>query len=170
MKRLFTWTSPAAILFSFLFFAPSSGSSQTPSQTFLRHLQGSWMMTGTVRTKPVEYHAEVHWVLQNQWLSFHMEDAASPPKYEANLMVGVDSSKHQYVGHWLDLFGGAGARVVGMGPLSEDKMQIIYPYEEGRFRNLFTYDSTTDTWSLTMESEGKDGHWSPFAQYIATRK
>ncbi|MBI3585551.1 MAG: hypothetical protein HY088_00260 [Ignavibacteriales bacterium] len=127
-------------------------------------------MTGTVMKKPVRYTAEGVWVLQSQFLSLHMKDVTVPPAYEANLFIGIDSSKNQYVAHWLDSFGGAGARVVGLGPLSSEKIEIIYPYAERNFRNIFKYNSEKDEWTLVIESEGTDGHWSVFAQYTIVRK
>jgi len=143
---------------------------QTSSRSLLSHLQGEWDMKGTVMKKPVQYAAEGVWVLQGQFLSFHMKDVAIPPRYEANLSIGIDSSLNQFVAHWLDVFGGAGARVVGFGILSTERIEILYPYPEGRFRNLFNYDYQKDAWTLVIESEGKDGHWSLFAQYSIVRK
>jgi hypothetical protein len=127
-------------------------------------------MTGSVLKKPVQYNAEATWVLRNKFISIHMKDTTLPPKYEANVYIGIDSSRSQYVAHWLDSFGGAGARVVGVGPLSSDGVEIIYPYEEGRFRNLFTWDSIKDEWSLVIESESRDGLWSLFAQHTMKRR
>jgi hypothetical protein len=146
------------------------GYGQAPSPVLLSRLQGTWDITGTVMKEPVRYAAEGAFVLKDQFLSFHMKDVAVPAAYEANLYVGIDSSKDQYVAHWLDSFGGAGARVVGVGPYSPERIEIVYPYAEGRFRNLFRYDLKKDEWTLVIESEGPDGHWSLFAQYQITRR
>jgi hypothetical protein len=99
-----------------------------------------------------------------------MKDLAVPPQYEATVFIGIDSSKGQYVAHWLDSFGGAGARVVGIGPLSAANIKVVYPYPEGRFRNLFTFDPARSQWELLIESEGEDGSWSVFARYTITRE
>ena len=122
-------------------------------------------MKGTVLKKPVEYAAEGAWVLRDQFFSLRMKDVAVPPAYEVNLFIGIDSLKNQYVAHWLDSFGGAGARVVGFGPLSSENISIVFPYTQGRFRNLFKYNSDRDEWTLVIESEGKEGNWSLFADY-----
>lgn len=142
---------------------------QTP-RDLLNHLQGTWQMKGNVRKKPVEYVAEGMWVLHDQFFSLHMKDVTVPSTYEVNLYIGIDSSKNQYVAHWLDSFGGAGSRVVALGPLSAEKIEIVYPYAEGRFRNLFTYDSKKDEWTLVIESENKESNWSVFAQYNMIKK
>lgn len=127
-------------------------------------------MTGSVLEEPVQYTAKGTWVLQNQFFRLHMKDTASPPQYEANLYIGIDSAKQEYVAHWLDSFGGGGARVVGFGPLSDDTIEITYPYAEGRFRNLFTYDAPAKKWTLVVESEQAKGSWKVFARYIMTKK
>ncbi len=99
-----------------------------------------------------------------------MRDVAVPSNYEGSLFIGIDSAKNQYVAHWLDSFGGGGARVVGFGPLASEKIEIIFPYAERNFRNMFQYDSAKDEWTLVIESEGTDGHWSVFAQYAIVRQ
>ena len=147
-----------------------SGFGQTPSRDLLNHLEGIWRMKGTVMKKPVEYIAEGVWALHHQFLSLHMKDVAVPPAYEASLYIGIDSSKNQYVAHWLDSFGGAGSRVVGLGTLSPERIEVIYTYAERKCRNVFTYSSDKDEWALAIDSEGTEGDWSPFARYTIVRK
>jgi len=127
-------------------------------------------MTGTVLEKAVVYNAEGTWTLQDQFFSLRMKDAAPHPAYEANLYIGIDSVSNEFVAHWLDSFGGAGARVVGTGPLSGEKIEVVYPYAEGKFRNLFRYDPGKDQWTLLIESEGTGGRWSVFAEYVIKRR
>ena len=157
-------------LVALLFWGVTISNNRPSATALLDHLQGPWTMRGTVRNKPVKYAADGAWILQNQFFSLHMLDASIPPKYEADLFIGIDTSKRQYVAHWLDSFGGAGARVVATGPLSTEKIEIIFPYPEGRFRNLFTYDSGNNEWKLVIESEQSGDHWSPFADYTFTKK
>lgn len=144
--------------------------SQVPAKRLLGQLQGEWKMTGTVMSKPVEYIADGRFVLNDQFLAFHMKDASVPPAYEAILYIGVDTAKNEYVAHWIDTFGGAGARVVGTGPSSDKEIRIVYPYSEGRFRNLLLPDSLGAQWSLSIESEESDGQWSLFAHYRIVRR
>jgi len=144
--------------------------SQIASRELLNHLQGQWVMTGDVLGKPVQYTAEGTWILGNQWFCLHMKDTATPPAYEASLFIGLDSAKNEYVAHWLDSFGGAGARVVGTAPLSAEKVEIEYPYAESKFRNIFTHDPPTDEWFLQIESERTGGTWTHFAKYDLKRR
>jgi hypothetical protein len=138
-------------------------------RALIGRLQGNWHMTGSVMSTPVVYDAEGQWILDKGFFTLHMKDAATPPTYEATLFIGIDSAKNEFVVHWLDSFGGPGARVVGFGPLSAEKIEIYYPYHEGRFRNLFTYDSLKDQWKLQIESEKTNGQWSTFARYDIVR-
>ena len=127
-------------------------------------------MTGSVMKKPVQYTAEGAWMLDGQFLAFHMVDAAVPPAYEATLYIGIDSSRKEYVAHWLDTFGGAGARVVGLGPLSGKSIEIVYPYAEGAFRNSLAFDPVQDRWTLLIQAQDSTGHWSDFADYTIARQ
>ena len=157
------------MLFCILIAAAASRSQTREALGLLGHLEGTWTMTGHVMQKPVKYEAVGRWVLNGQFLSLHMIDAVHPPEYEAEVSIGVDSAHGEFVAHWLDSFGGAGARVVGLGPLSGDTVRIVYPYDEGKFRNVFTIDPENDGWTLVVESE-HDGRWSVFAQYRAARR
>ncbi len=152
------------------FAAVTAGQSQEPSKRLIEQLRGEWKMTGAVMKEPVEYTADGAMVLNNQFLAFHMIDAAVPPAYEAVLYIGVDSAKNEYVAHWMDSFGGPGARVAGIGPFSDKEIVIVYPYAEGLFRNRFAPDSLGKGWTLTIESEDASGQWSLFAHYQIARR
>jgi hypothetical protein len=155
------------ILFVFCTFILTTlpGFSQSTSGDLLNHLEGKWIMSGSVMGKQVLYIAEGNWVLQNKWLCLHMKDTLMPAEYEADVYMGIDSAKNEYVGHWLDSFGGAGARVTGIGPVSSGKIEIVYPYAEGKFRNLFIFNSLANKWDFVIESEEKDGSWTNFANF-----
>ena len=129
---------------------------------------GRWRMTGVVRDKPVRYEARGEWVLQRGFLRLHMQDAAKPPAYEADLFLGYDAQAGDYVGHWLDRFGGAGARVVATGRREDDRLVIVFPYAEGAFRNTFTRTPGSRRWTLLIEAQKPDGSWETFASYDAT--
>lgn len=140
---------------------------ETPpaDEQFLDALVGKWDMRGTLRGKPVQYHAVGERVLQGGFVRLHMIDAAMPPRYEANLYLGFDAKAGDYVGHWLDRFGAAGARVVATGRRDRNVLVIVFPYAEGKFRDTFMWNAEAGTWSLHLESENKYGAWSTFAKY-----
>ena len=126
-------------------------------------------MAGTTLGKPVRYHAQGERVLQGGFLRLHMVDAATPPKYEADVFIGFDAKAGDYVAHWLDRFGAAGARVVATGKRDGKQLVIYFPYAEGKFRDTFIFEPESDTWSLLIESQEANGSWSTFANYKLAR-
>jgi hypothetical protein len=136
---------------------------------YLEELLGKWDMTGWMGSKALHYHAVGERVLQDGFLRLHMIDAAADPKYEADVFIGVDSAQHDFVAHWLDRFGAAGARVVGTGKRNNEQLIVMFPYASGNFRDTFTFVPSTGTWSLLLESQKQDGSWSTFATYSLAR-
>jgi hypothetical protein len=108
-------------------------------------------------------------VLQGGFLRLHMIDAAPNPQYEADVFIGFDAQRHDFIAHWLDRFGAAGARVVGSGKRDGQQLVVIFPYVSGAFRDTFTFLSDKAAWSLLLEAQKPDGTWSTFATYTLTR-
>jgi len=137
---------------------------------FLARLEGDWDMVGTVQGKPVRHHGTGRWVLKNGWLCLSIVDAGSPPAYEASVYLGFDKRAHDYIAHWLDQFGAAGARVVGTGQREGQTLVVLFPYGEGAFRDTFSLAADASNGTLLLESQEKDGRWSTFASYRLTRQ
>ena len=112
----------------------ASGSANV-DDAYLDGLQGSWLMDGTYAGKPVRYRADGQRVLKGGFIRIHMVDVASPPQYEADLFIGFDSKANDYIAHWLDQFGAAGARVVARGDRQGQRLVLTFPYAEGAFRD-----------------------------------
>jgi hypothetical protein len=136
---------------------------------FLARLEGDWDMVGTVHGKPVRHYGAARWVLKKGWLCLSITDAGSPPAYEASVYLGFDKRAHDYIAHWLDQFGAAGARVVGTGQREGETLVVLFPYGEGAFRDTFSLAADASSGSLLLESQEKDGRWSTFASYRLTR-
>ena len=136
---------------------------------FLDPLAGRWEMDGTVQGKPVHYHARGSWVLGRGWLQFSMTDATRPPAYAAQLYLGYDAQAGDYVAHWLDRYGAAGARVVGSGRRQGDTLLLTFPYADGAFRDTLTLAPDGRSGTLLLESQQPDRHWSSFARYRMRR-
>jgi hypothetical protein len=145
--------------------AASAQSTDSADNQYLDGLRGTWDMAGTVMGKPVRYRAFGERVLQNGFLHLHMVDAATPPRYEADVFLGFDDKSADYVVHWLDRFGAAGARVVGSGKRTGSTLLTVFPYADGAFCDTFAFDPKSGTWSLLIESQKRDGSWSTFAAY-----
>ena len=138
---------------------------KSPDNAYLDALQGDWDMAGTLLGKPVKYRARGQRVLQGGFLRLHMIDTADVPIYEADLFLGYDAHADDYIGHWLDRFGAAGARVVASGKRQGETLVIQFPYADAAFKDTFVYGPNTDTWSLLIESQKPGGGWTQFATY-----
>ena len=157
----------AALLFALL--VPAAAIAAAPATpAYLSELIGTWDLKGTVQGKPAHYRAQGAWVLDGGWLEFSMQDVATPPAYEARVYIGYDRSADDYIAHWLDKFGAAGARVVATGGLHERTLVLNFPYASGAFRDTLTLaDGGHGT--LLIESQEKDGSWWTFARYQMKR-
>jgi hypothetical protein len=176
-KKAIPMTSPrslisvrAALSIVALFVATGSqvaraSDAPSPDNAYLDGLQGEWEMTGTLLGKPVKYHARGERVLQGGFLRLHMIDLGAAPNYEAELFLGFDAHAGDYVVHWLDRFGAAGARVVASGKRTGKTLVVLFPYAEGAFRNTYEFDPKSRGWSLIIESQAAGGAWSNFATY-----
>jgi hypothetical protein len=136
---------------------------------YLEKLVGEWDMTGTMGSTALHYHALGVRVLQGGFLRLHMIDVDPDPKYEADVYIGVDPRRHDFIAHWLDRFGAAGARVVGTGKRDDAHLVVIFPYVTGAFRDTFTFMPDSGTWSLVLEAQKPSGSWSTFATYSLVR-
>jgi hypothetical protein len=151
-------------------FNHAAAAEKSPDEEYLDALQGRWVMAGTLAGKPVRYFAEGQRVLGGAFMQLHMIDAGSPPRYEADVFVGYDQKANDYIAHWLDRFGAAGARVVARGERQGQQLVLIFPYADGAFRDTFIWQPVPKSWSLLLESQRPDGAWSTFATYTLTRE
>ena len=147
--------------------APSAPPGADP---FLALLAGPWNMVATVPGKPTWHqHGEGRWVLKDGWLCLSIIDIASPPAYQASVYLGFDPKAGDYIAHWLDQFGAAGARVLATGKRDGQTLVLLFPYAEGQFRDTLTLAADGSSGTLLLESQEKDGSWSTFASYTLTR-
>ena len=145
--------------------AACAAEGRSADSSYLDALQGDWDMSGTLLGKPVTYRAHGERVLQGGFLRLHMIDAAEAPTYEADLFLGYDAHADDYICHWLDRFGAAGARVVASGKRQGETLVIQFPYAEAAFKDTFVYEPNARSWSLLIESQKPGGGWSTFATY-----
>ncbi len=147
----------------------SFGDPESPDEAYLDALRGPWIMTGTLGGKPIKYDAVGERVLSNAWLKLHMVDAAKPPQYQADVFLSYDRKAGDFIVHWLDQFGGGGARALAMGHRDAERLVVVFPYAEGAFRDTFQRDAHAESWTLLLEMQGKNDSWLTFASYTLTR-
>jgi len=137
---------------------------------FLAELAGRWLFTGTVHGQHVDYIGHGRWVLGDGWLRLNLLDTATPPAYEADIYLGYDPAAGDYIAHWLDRFGAAGARVVASGHREGRRLTLDFPYEGSTFRDTLTLATDGASGTLLVESKRADGNWSTFASYTFKRQ
>lgn len=164
-----SWVA-AAVLLGCSFMGHAADLGRSPDDAYLDNLQGSWLMDGTLGGKPVRYLADGQRVLSGGFLKLHMIDVGSPPLYEAELFIGFDPKADDFVAHWLDRFGAAGARVVASGTRRGQRLVLHFPYAPGAFRDTFLWQPASTSWTLLLESQRADGSWVEFASYTLTRR
>jgi hypothetical protein len=157
---------PALLLAVWL---PAAAAAPEPTH-LLATLAGDWDLAGTVLGKPAHYRAQGRWVLHGGWLEFSMVDLATPPGYEARVFIGYDAKAGDYVAHWLDRFGAAGARVTATGSGQDGTLVLLFPYAEGAFRDTLSLAPDGASGSLLLEAQEADGSWSTFASYQMKRR
>ena len=143
--------------------------STDPDTAFLDAMTGDWSMDGPTLGKPTHYALHGERILAGGFVRLQMRDKARPPQYQADFFLGFDKKKQDYIGHWLDQFGAAGARVVAEGRRNGNTLVLLFPYADGPFRDTFAFDASKHAWSWLLESQDKDGKWSTFAKYDVTK-
>jgi hypothetical protein len=169
-RRLLRAGLIAALLLRLATVAAADAPTVPERDAFLEQLAGDWALTGHVRDKPVRYRGRAAWVLEDGWLRFSLVDAAAPPGYAAHLYLSFDAKAGDYVAHWLDRFGAAGARVVGLGHRIGQTLVLVFPYAESTFRDTLTLAADGASGSLLLESRNAAGEWSTFAAYAMKRR
>jgi hypothetical protein len=137
---------------------------------FLAQLAGEWELTGTTRGEAVHYVVHGHWILADAWLAWDMSDVKRPPGYQAQVLFSADPAAGDYVVHWIDQFGGAGARVVGSGRREGQTLIFSLPYAQGSFRDTVALAPDAASGTLLIEAQQPDGSWSTFGSYQMRRR
>ena len=145
-----------------------AGPSRTLQDPLLDSLAGRWNVTRDIRGKQEKNTLDVEWVLLHQFLQLHMKDLATPPKYEAIVLIGYDPDARRYVIHWCDAWGGKYA-LTGHGSRSGDSIEFVFDDAESPFYNTFSRDPN-GRWTFLMENGGKDGARKFFAKDTLTRR
>jgi hypothetical protein len=141
---------------------PADGPKTIFRDDLMDKLAGDWTLTRSIRGLKVENTVKAEWVLNHQFLRLHMKDVKEPATYEAIVFIGYRHADKEYVCHWLDVFGGKFS-AMAKGKRKGDSIEFIFHYDDGPFRNTFTWHPKADGWNFHMENQAKDGTWKLFA-------
>ncbi|HXO21976.1 MAG TPA: hypothetical protein VOA87_18835 [Thermoanaerobaculia bacterium] len=142
---------------------PPDGPKRIFKDDFIDNLAGEWKLTRKIRGREVANRVQAEWVLNHQFLQVHMKDVADPPEYEALVLIGYSHADKRYVAHWCDTYGGKFSGD-GYGRRAGDAIEFAFQYPDGPFFNTFTWDPKSKGWTFRMESWGKDGKRTLFAE------
>lgn len=152
---------------------PGTAQTSTPAgearPALLRALDGSWRMSGDVQGERVTYTMSAVPALQGNFTEMRMKDVQVPAQYEAVVFIGVDQASQTVIAHWMDSFGPKYSIPHGTGQISGNRIQLLFPYKSGNFRNTMTYNADSATWTFVLESAQADGSWKHFARYDVKR-
>jgi hypothetical protein len=162
MKKLLA----AALLFA----APSFAADK---DALLDKMAGKWVLTGTIENQQTTHDVTAEWILQNSFLRLteiaREKDASGKPLYEAEVLIAYDAAKKHYVCFWYDTTGiPAPNQEGGVASRDGDRLPFLFKYGGVPFHTTFSYQSTSDSWSWTMDGEDK-GKLVPFARMTMNR-
>jgi hypothetical protein len=139
------------------------GVHHTFQDELLDKLAGRWKLTGTLTHQNIEHSIDAQWVLNHQFLEILEKDLATPPAYEAIVMIGYDNTSERYVAHWIDVFGGRFSETLGYGTRSGDQIEFVFEYPDGPFRTTFRWIAAKKQWQWQMRTKNSAGSWVDFA-------
>jgi len=111
----------------------------------------------------------VEWVLHHQFVELHYRDVASPPAYEAKVLIGYDSIGKRYICHWADSFGGEYS-ADGFAPRVEgsNAMEFKFTFHDGELTNRYALDPKSGNWTSIIRQVER-GEWKLFCEDSFTR-
>ena len=166
MKR---YASLVIIIVSVILVTPLRPEDSAPRKTLndqlLDKLVGDWNVerkfpSGRIAKNQVH----VEWVLQHQFVELHYRDVATPPAYEAIVLIGYDGVAKHYICHWTDNFG-ADYSADGFAPRQEgaNAMEFKFAFHDGELTNRFSFDPQSHTWTSAIR-QTENGEWKLFCE------
>ena len=147
----------------------AQGDTAKAGDSLLDRLVGRWTMTGTVRGKPATYTMEASWTIQKKYVELHMVDVAGAKGYEARVFIGPTQKPGELVAHWIDSTGAQYSVPPATGTLNADELVLDFPYPDGAFHDVFTYDRKADRFRFVLDASDGRGGWKRFAEYEVRR-
>ncbi len=165
-----------ALLSLVLWTATMAFAQQGPLQSpLLDHLEGQWVLQGTIARKEVTHDVEANWDIQHRYLHIHEisreKNDSGQPQYEATIYVGWNETTTQYACVWLDVYGGLTTESIGVATSKENEIPFIFKNARGdvSFSNVFAYDPKADTWEWRMDNV-ENGVHKPFGRVKLKRR
>jgi hypothetical protein len=166
------FVSPSLLLWLLVFSTEARSQQPTLKDPLLDEMTGKWVLSGQIRGKQTIHDVDVDWALNHQYVHIHEtsrdKNGDGHPQYEAEVFLGWDASKEQYVVHWMDVYGG-GFSLTGFGKRDGSSIPIVFATGDDRFHTTFSFDEKNRTWRWTMDSDHQ-GKVTPFARLVMTSR
>src|SRR3954471_10882296 len=171
-KRMLKWSGLALLvaLCTGSIRAEDPGPDKQLNDPLLENLIGDWKVERTFpsgRKSSNTVHGE--WVLQHHFVQLHYRDVATPPHYEAIILIGFDRIANRYIVHWSDVYGGSYS-TDGFAPRDEksNALEFNFTFHDGPLTNRYAFDVQSGTWTSTIRQSEK-GEWKLFCEDKFTR-
>jgi len=143
--------------------------------TLLNHMEGSWILRGTIAGKQTTHDVEGRWVLRHEYLELHEvsreKNAQGEPAYEAIALVSWDPTANQYDCLWLDSSAGGAlsSQVTCRATPSDDSIPFVFTISPSEsIHTTLTYRKATDSWQWLIDNDA-NGKIERFADVTLSR-
>jgi hypothetical protein len=152
---------------------PAAAQQATFRDPLVEHMQGSWVMEGTIAGKPTIHDVTGEWVLEHQYMRLHEvsrdKKPDGQPGYEAMIFIAWDGPTKSYSLVWLDDFGDVSRQSLANSTRAGDALPFVFHNIDGSTtRTTFTYLPDADRWTWTID-EDDHGKSTAFARVTPHR-
>jgi len=143
--------------------AGPAGTQQASSHDpLIEHMQGAWVMEGTIAGKPTIYDVTGEWVLNHQYMRLHEvsrdKKPDGSPGYEAMIFIAWDGPTETYALVWLDDYGDVSRQSLANAVRAGDALPFVfYDIDGGKTRTTMTYLPAADRWTWTIDEDSHGG-------------
>jgi hypothetical protein len=152
---------------------PATAQQATFRDPLVEHMQGSWVMEGTIAGKPTIHDVTGEWVLEHQYMRLHEvsrdKRPDGQPGYEAMIFIAWGGPTKSYSLAWLDDFGDVSRQSLANATRAGEALPFVFHNIDGSTtRTTMTYQPEVDRWTWTID---EDDHGKPvsFAQVTLHR-
>jgi hypothetical protein len=154
--------SLAGILAALALAGPAAAQQATFHDPLVEHMQGQWVMEGTIAGKPTVHDVTGEWVLGHQYMRLHEvsrdKKADGQPGYEAMIFIAWDGPTGTYALVWLDDYGDVSRQSLANATRAGQALPFVfYDLDGGVTHTTMTYLPDTDRWTWTIDEDVHGG-------------
>ena len=152
---------------------PAAAQQATFHDPLIEHMQGPWVMEGTIAGKTTIHDVTGDWVLEHQYMRLHEvsrdRKPDGEPAYEAMIFIAWDGPTNSYGLVWLDDYGDVSRQSLANATRAGQALPFVFHnIDGGATRTTFTYQPDADRWTWTID-EDDHGKTTSFARVTLHR-